>query len=45
MLTIESCVNIYDDDMVLVRTDGDFLVKAFYEDDDKMLEMLSEKLL
>lgn len=34
MLTIESCVNIYDDDMVLVRTDGDFLVKAFYEDDD-----------
>ena len=34
MLTIESCVNIVDDDMVLVCIDGEFLVKAFYEDED-----------
>ena len=34
MLTIETCVNIVDDDMVMVYVDGEFMVKAFYEDDD-----------
>lgn len=33
-LTIETDARISDDDLVLVGIDGDFLVKAYYEDDD-----------
>ena len=34
MLTIERDVRVMDSDMVLVRLDDEFLVKAYYEDDD-----------
>jgi hypothetical protein len=45
ILTIESCSHISDDDLVLAYIDGEFLVKAFYEDDDggKWLVPYNEK--
>ena len=45
MLTIEACSYICDDDLVLACLDGEFLVKAFYEDEEgrKWLVPYNEK--